>query len=298
MAKISDRLAEGRTFSFEFFPPKTDDAQRNLEKTLRELEPLAPSFVSVTYGAGGSTRDKTREVIEHIHADTSMTAMAHLTLVGHTTTELSDILTGYAEFGIENILALGGDPLTDPEATVGDLTYASELVELVRDAGDFSVGVAAHPELHPRSPDRATDRRWLAEKLDQADFGITQFFFEPDYYLQMIDELEALGCDTPILPGIMPVTNVRSVARMADMSGATFPPSFLDRLHAADGDAGEVRRVGVDQATELGGALLDAGAPGLHFYTLNRSTATREIYQNLGLGPHGDQPAPAAQDES
>jgi methylenetetrahydrofolate reductase (NADPH) len=284
VTKIRHRLAEGQTFSFEFFPPKTDEAQRTLEKSLQELEPLHPSFVSVTYGAGGSTRDKTREVVLHIHHDTSMTAMAHLTCPGHTRAELVEIIEGYRDAGIENILALGGDPPVDIDAAVGELEHAIELVTLVQSIGDFSIGVAAHPEVHPKSVDRATDRRFLAEKLSLADFGITQFFFEADHYLRMVDELDALGCDTPIVPGIMPVTNAKSVHRMAAMSGASFPQDFLDRLNAADGDEA-VRAVGVEQATLLCQRLLDEGVPGLHFYTLNRSTATREIHRNLGLAP-------------
>lgn len=285
MAKISELLQAGQTFSFEFFPPKTDEAQRTLEKTLGELEPLDPAYVSVTYGAGGTTRDKTREVVLHIHRSTSMTAMAHLSCIAHSVDELTEIVTDYRDEGIENILALAGDPPADPDAARSELAYAVELVELVQSLGDFAVGVAAHPELHPRSPDRDSDRRHLAAKLRVADFGITQFFFEPHHYFEMVDDLAALGVDTPVLPGIMPVTNVKSVARMAEMSGATFPEWFLERLQAADGDPDEVRKVGVDQATELCQALLDGGVPGLHFYTLNRSTATREIYRNLGLEP-------------
>jgi methylenetetrahydrofolate reductase (NADPH) len=285
VTKIRQRLAEGRTFSFEFFPPKSDEAQRTLEKTLQELEPLQPSFVSVTYGAGGSTRDATREIVLHVHHDTSMTAMAHLTCTGHRREELQEIVEGYRDAGIENILALGGDPSNDPDAPVGELRHAMELVQLVQGAGDICVGVAAHPELHPRSTDRATDRRLLAEKLSLADFGITQFFFDAEHYFRMVDELDALGCETPVIPGIMPVTNVKSVQRMADMSGATFPQEFLERLHEADGDPDAVRKVGVEQATAMCQALLDGGVPGLHFYTLNRSTATREIYRNLGLAP-------------
>jgi methylenetetrahydrofolate reductase (NADPH) len=283
MAAIRDLLAGGRTFSFEFFPPKTDEAQRTLEKTLGELEPLGPSFVSVTYGAGGSTRERTHEVVTHIERDTSMTAMAHLTCVGHTRAELSEIVEGYRDAGIGNILALGGDPLKDPDAPLGELTYGAELVELVRGLGEFSVGVAAHPEMHPRSTDRGRDRETLAAKLEHADFAITQFFFEAHLWVELVDELAALGCTKPVIPGIMPVTNVSSVARMAAMSGASFPQAFLDDLHAVADDPEQVRRVGVDQATQLCADLLDAGVPGLHFYTLNRSTATREIYANLGL---------------
>lgn len=282
--RISDLLAAGRTFSFEFFPPKSDEAERTLEKTLGELEPLDPSFVSVTYGAGGSTRERTRDIVVHIERDTSMTAMAHLTCIGHTRDELRSVLTDYVDAGIANILALGGDPPTDPDAPLGDLTYAAELVELVKEAGDFSIGVAAHPELHPRSSDRAEDRRHLAAKLAMADFGITQFFFKADDHLRMVDELAALGCDVPVLPGIMPVTNVKQIKRFSELSGATFPADLAERLESVGDDPAEVRRIGVEEATRLCQDLLDAGVPGLHFYTLNRSTATREIYANLGLG--------------
>lgn len=286
MTKIADLLAAGRTYSFEFFPPKSDEATALLEKTIGELEPLAPSFVSVTYGAGGSTRERTRDVVLHIERDTSLPAMAHLTCIGHSRQELVDILTGYREAGIENILALAGDPPPGDEPTLPaetELAYALDLVELVREVGDFSVGVAAHPELHPRSPDRASDREHLAAKLSAADFAITQFFFRASDYLTMIDELAALGCIKPVLPGIMPVTNAGQVKRFAEMAGAAFPEDLAERLVAASDDPAEVRRIGVEVATELCQELLDAGVPGLHFYTLNRSTATREIYANLGL---------------
>jgi methylenetetrahydrofolate reductase (NADPH) len=267
MALISDLLAGGRTFSFEFFPPKTD----------------AASFVSVTYGAGGSTRQRTHEVVTWVRRETSITPMAHLTCAGHRRSEVGDILRGYHEAGIDNILALAGDPPKDdagPAPT--DYRYAAELVEDIRATGPFSIGVAAHPELHPRSPDRESDRRHLATKLRLADFAITQFFFECDHYLRLVDELSALGVDRPVVPGVMPVTNRAQVQRMADLSGAAFPGWLADRLAAVD-DPEEVRRIGVEVATALCSALLEAGAPGLHFYTLNRSTATREIYANLGL---------------
>ena len=285
MTKIADLLAVGRTYSFEFFPPKSDEATALLEKTIGELEPLAPSFVSVTYGAGGSTRERTRDVVLHIERDTSLPAMAHLTCIGHSRQELVDILTGYREAGIENILALAGDPPPgeEPAAVETELAYALDLVELVREVGDFSVGVAAHPELHPRSRDRASDREHLAAKLSAADFAITQFFFRASDYLTMVDELAALGCTKPVLPGIMPVTNAGQVKRFAEMAGAAFPEDLAERLVAASDDPAEVRRIGVEVATELCQELLDAGVPGLHFYTLNRSTATREIYANLGL---------------
>ena len=289
MARISDLLAAGRTFSFEFFPPKTDEAERVLEKTLLELEPLQPSFVSVTYGAGGSTRERTREIVTYINRDTSMTAMPHLTCMAHTRADVTDIVTGYRDEGFENILALGGDPpvLADGEPEpVSEFDYACELVELVRSIGDFCVGVAAHPELHPRSnKDRQFDRDHLAAKLRQADFAITQFFFRVEDYVGMMEDLADRGVDKPVLPGIMPVTNAKQVQRFAQLSGAEFPPELAARLEAAADDPEEVRRMGVEVATQLAQDLLDAGAPGLHFYTLNRSTATREIYANLGLGP-------------
>ncbi|MDQ3306296.1 MAG: methylenetetrahydrofolate reductase [NAD(P)H] [Actinomycetota bacterium] len=288
MAKVHELLAAGRCFSFEFFPPRTDEAERALEKALAELEPLAPSFVSVTYGAGGSTRARTRDIVLTILTDTSMTPMAHLTCVGHRRDELVEILDGYQAGGVENILALAGDPPpgADPvQAPEGDFRYALELVELVRERGDFSVGVAAHPEGHPRSTERGEDRRYLAAKLAGADFGITQFFFRASDYFAMVDELDALGVDRPVVPGVMPVTNVGQVERFAALSGAAFPPELAARLHAVAERPDEVRRIGVEVATDLCAELLDGGAPGLHFYTLNRSSATREIYANLGLGP-------------
>ncbi|MDQ6798012.1 MAG: methylenetetrahydrofolate reductase [Actinomycetota bacterium] len=283
MTHIADLLAGGHTFSFEFFPPKTPEAEITLEMTLAELELLKPSFVSVTYGAGGSTRERTHDLVVSINASTSMTAMAHLTCAAHTRADLVDIVGRYREAGVENILTLGGDPPANLDLPPGDLTYADELVDLVRDVGPFCIGVAAHPELHPRSLDRATDRRHLAAKLDRADFAITQFFFRADDYLSMVDELAALGTDKPVIPGIMPVTNVSSITRMAAMSGAAVPSEVVERLEAVADDPEAVRRVGVEMATELCRRLLDAGAPGLHFFTLNRSTATREIYANLGL---------------
>jgi methylenetetrahydrofolate reductase (NADPH) len=283
MARIGDLLARDRTFSFEFFPPKTDGAQLTLGRTIAELEPLGPSFVSVTYGAGGSTRDRTHDIVAWVRRETTITPMAHLTCQGHTRAEIVQILDNYRAAGIENILALGGDaPLADDAAGSSDYRYAAELVADVAAAEGFSIGVAAHPEIHPRSPDRAADRQRLAEKLEVADFAITQFFFEAEHYLRLVDELAALGCTKPVVPGIMPVTNTGQVQRMASLSGAAFPTWLAERLEAAASPE-DVRRAGVAAATDLCAELLDAGAPGLHFYTLNRSTATREIYAALGL---------------
>jgi len=283
MARITELLARGRTFSFEFFPPKTDAAQLSLGRTIAELETLHPSFVSVTYGAGGSTRERTRDLVTWMRRETSISPMAHLTCVGHTRSDIEEILQAYTDAGVENILALGGDPPTDPaDVRPSDYGFASDLVNELRAAGQFSIGVAAHPEVHPRSTSRSDDRKFLAEKMRTADFAITQFFFDVEHYVRLVEELAALGIDKPIIPGIMPVTNKSQVLRMAEMSGAAFPQDLAERLSKVE-DPEEVRSIGVDAATELCAQLLDAGAPGLHFYTLNRSSATREIYANLGL---------------
>jgi methylenetetrahydrofolate reductase (NADPH) len=286
VTRIAELIAAGPTASFEFFPPRTDEAERALEKALAELEPLQPSFVSVTYGAGGSTRDRTRDIVIRLAQQTSMTPMAHLTCVGHTRGQIATLLGEYRAAGVENILALSGDWPVPGEDPGGDFRYAAELVAEVRAAGPFSVGVAAHPEVHPRSPDREVDRRHLAAKLEAADFAVTQFFFDVRHYVEMVEELAALGCTKPVIPGIMPVTNAGQVQRFAELAGAAFPPALAARIEA-ETDPAEVRRIGVEVATALCAELLDAGAPGLHFYTLNRSSATREIYRNLGLGPGG-----------
>lgn len=283
MTRIPDLLSAGRTFSFEFFPPKTDEAEATLRRTIAELEPLGPSFVSITYGAGGSTRDRTRDLVLRIRRETKIPPMAHLTCVGHVRSEIDDIISTYAEAGVENVLALAGDPPTNTaDAAPSDYSYALELVEHLRDIGSMAIGVAAHPEGHPRSPDMASDRRFLAEKLRAADFATTQFFFEASHYLRMVNELADLGVSKPVIPGIMPVTNLGQIERMAAMSGAQFPGWLRDKLSAATTPE-DVRRLGVEAATALCAELLEAGAPGLHFYTLNSSTATREIYSQLGL---------------
>lgn len=283
MSRVVDLLAVGRTFSFEFFPPKDDATQLTLGRTIAELEPLRPSFVSVTYGAGGSTRERTRNVVTWVAKETPITPMAHITCQGHARAEIDEILADYHAAGVENIMALGGDPPADGPLPPSDYRYASDLVEDVASTGRFSIGVAAHPEVHPSSPDRATDRRHLGAKLNRADFAVTQFFFEVHHYVRLVEELAALGVDKPVIPGIMPITNAAQIARMATMSGTEIPGWVVDAVSGTD-DAAEVRRVGVDIATRLCAELLEAGAPGLHFYTMNRSTATREIWANLGLG--------------
>jgi methylenetetrahydrofolate reductase (NADPH) len=284
VAKIVDLLAAGPTRSYEFFPPKNDEMERQLDKAVSELAPLGPSFVSVTYGALGSTRDRTRDVVIRLNGEQTFPCMAHLTCVGHTRADIARLLDEYAGNGVENILALGGDPPADGSDVGGDFAFALELVELVRaHPAGFSIGVAAHPELHPRSPDRESDRRRLAEKLAHADFGVTQFFFDADDYFRMVDDLAALSCTTPVIPGIMPVQTVAGVKRMAAMNGSVIPRALLEHLEAAEGDADAVIAVGVDAATELCQRMLDGGAPGLHLYALNRSESVRRIYANLGL---------------
>ncbi len=283
MTRIADLLDQGPTVSFEFFPPKTDEAERTLEKTVSDLALLAPTFVSVTYGAGGSTRDRTRDIVIGINRDFDFPAMAHLTCVGHTTEQISSLLDEYAAAGVENILALGGDPPADGPAPEGDFTHASELVAFVRDRGQFSIGVAAFPELHPRSPDRDTDRRHLAAKLEAADFGVTQFFFDAADYQSMTDDLAALGCTTPVLPGLMLFNTVGGLTRMSAMNGTKVPDTLLARLEGVENFSDQMRDVAVDDATRLGRELLDAGAPGIHLYALNRSEAATEVLHNLGL---------------
>ena len=285
MTRIAELLAGGRTFSFEFFPPKTDAEQATLVRTLRDLEPLGPSFVSVTYRGGAESRQRTHDLVAGILKTTTLTPMAHLICVAHTRLELAEILVAFRKAGVENLMALGGDPPADPSAGPGELVHASQLVELARAIGGFSIGVAAHPAGHPKSPDQGADRDRLAEKMALADFAVTQFFFEPGEYLGLVDDLGRRGMDKPVLPGIMPVTSLSSVPRMASM-GAAVPGWMVERLEQAAAQGGDeaVRRVGTDMACELCRAVLDAGAPGLHFYTLNKSTVTREIYATLGLG--------------
>ena len=283
MARIGDLLAAGRTFSFEFSPPKTTAGSMSLGRTIAELESLSPSFVSCTYGAGGSTRENTRDTVLWIERETNIPAMAHLTCVGHTRNEIEDIIATYTAAGIQNVLALAGDPPKDPaDARPSDYMYATDLVEHLREIADMSIGVAAHPEGHPRSPNLATDRRLLAEKLRVVDFATTQFFFDIDHYLSLVNDLADLGVTKPVVPGIMPCTNIAQVERMAELSGAAFPGWLRERLESGTSPE-DVRRIGVEAATELCSQLLTAGAPGLHFYTLNKSTATREIYAQLGL---------------
>jgi len=284
-APVSALLADGPTVSFEFFPPRTEEAAATLRTTIAELAPLDPSFVSVTYGAGGSTRELTHRLVVDLLAD-GMNPVAHLTAVEHTVEELTAIVAGHRDAGVRNVLALRGDAPAGVNEPMRALKHAIDLVHLVRDTAGpgTSIGVAAHPEGHPAATSVAEDRRHLAAKLEAADFAVTQFFFAAEDYLRLVEDMIALNCTKPVLPGIMPVTNLAQIERFAALSGATFPGWLADRLHAVGDDPAAVRAAGVEVATELCADLMDAGAPGLHFYTLNRSTATREVAANLGLG--------------
>ena len=285
---LRSRLDAGRSFSFEFFPPRDDAGEAVLWEAIRRLEPLSPSFVSVTYGAGGSTRDRTTRITQAIASDTTLTPVAHLTCVGASRADLRRIVGGYAAAGVRTVLAIRGDPPGGPGAPWAPhpegLDHAVDLVRLVRDLGTFEVGVAAFPDVHPESPDVDHDARILARKADAgATFAITQFIFDTDGYFRLMDRLSALGCDLPIIPGVMPVTNLRQIERFPQLSGRPLPAGVLARLEAAAQDPAALRRAGVEIATELAAALLDGGAPGLHFYTLNRSTATLEVFADLGV---------------
>ncbi|HVQ18934.1 MAG TPA: methylenetetrahydrofolate reductase [NAD(P)H] [Actinomycetes bacterium] len=286
---VAELLATGRhTWSFEFFPPQTDDGERALWHTIRELESLRPTFVSVTYGAGGSTRDRTVRLTERLAAETTLTPVGHLTCVDASRAELRSVIGSYAAAGVRNMLALRGDPPGGVgerwEPHPGGLQHADQLVTLIKSLGDFCVGVAAFPEGHPEAADLDLDAVALAGKADAgADFAVTQFFFEPEPYFALVERAGRHGCHIPIVPGLMPVTNVKQIKRFAQLSGAAFPQWLAERVSAVEHDAAAVRALGVELATDLAQRLLDGGAPGLHFYTLNRSNATREIYANLDL---------------
>ena len=289
MRTVRDCLAEpGPTISFEFMPPKTPEDERRIWKTIRELEPLQPSFVSVTYGAGGSTRDNTIAVTERIALDTTLTPVAHLTAVNHSIAELRSIVGRLAAAGIVNLLALRGDP---PGAVDGDwvkhsegVEYASDLVQLIAGAGDFCVGVAAFPYKHPRSATVEDDTAMLVAKFRAgADYAITQMVFDADDYLRLRDRVAAAGCDTPIIPGIMPVTTWNTIQRSEQLSGAPFPPHLLAQFEAVQDDAPAVRALGIEQGIGLAQRLLDEGVPGLHFITMNFSKATREVMAELSI---------------
>jgi methylenetetrahydrofolate reductase (NADPH) len=287
--RIGDLLRQGsRSFSFEFFPPKDEAGEEVLWRSISELEPLQPTFVSVTYGAGGTTRDRTVAITGRIARETTMLPMAHLTCVGHTTEELSRILQSLTESGVRNVLALRGDPPGGPGtewvSTEGGVQFASELVAFIRQISDLSVGVAAFPEGHRDAASLDADVAVLKAKHDAgAEFAVTEMVLRASDYLGLVERARAVGVDFPIIPGIMPILNFSSMAKMVELSGREIPDEVMARLEPLKDDPAAVRTEGIAIATELCDTLLENGAPGLHFYTLNRSKATREIYAALAV---------------
>jgi len=286
---MADLIADGeRSFSFEFFPPKDEAGEEQLWRAISDLEPYRPTFVSVTYGAGGATRDTTVRVTSRIAHETSMLPVAHLTCVGHTEAEIEAILDTYAASGVTHVMALRGDPSDGPRApwtpTEGGLTYASELVELVERRGDFRIGVAAFPEGHPTAASLDHDADVLVAKARAgAEFAVTQMFFRASDYFALVERVRARGADLPILPGIMPILNLAAIRRQGELIGADVPAEVVDRISAVGSDPGAVRAEGIRIAAELCEDLLAGGAPGLHFYTLNRSKATLELFAALNV---------------
>ena len=286
---IGQLLRSGKpSFSFEFFPPKDADGEDVLWRSISELEPLHPTFVSVTYGAGGGTRERTVAITRRIARETSMLPMAHLTCVGHTDDELHAIVDELRRSGVRNVLALRGDPPGGPgtrwEWTPGGPQYAADLVVLLQQRGDLSVGVAAFPEGHRDAASRDDDARVLKAKYDAgAEFAITEMVLRASDYTGLVRRAAEVGADLPIVPGIMPILNLSSMRTMVRLSGREMPAETLARILPLEDDPAALRAEGITIATELCEELLDAGAPGLHFYTLNRSKATREIFSALQL---------------
>lgn len=272
------------SISFEFFPPKDEKGERQLFETIRKLEKLNPTFVSVTYGAGGSTRDRTRNVVKKIHEETRLNVMAHLTCIAHTKDELLEILKDYKKIGIENILALRGDvPRDKPDwrPPKGACKYAKELVLLIRENFDdyFSVGVASYPEGHPESPNLEWEVKYFKEKVEAgADFSITQMFFVNEYYYKFVELCQKTGINIPIIPGIMPITNFKQIKKFAALCGATIPQSLIEKMERVEDKPEEVKKIGIEFAINQCIDLINHGVPGLHFYTLNKSDATLKIY--------------------
>jgi methylenetetrahydrofolate reductase (NADPH) len=272
-------------FSFEFFPPRTEEGTRALMETVAALRPLEPAFVSVTYGAGGSTRGRTLDVVARIRRELQVEAMAHVTCVGSTRDELSEVFDGLRAAGVENVICLRGDPPKGAaafEAAPGGFAHARELVEHVKARWPFCIGVAGYPEKHPESPDRYSDLLRLKEKVDAgASFVVTQLFFDNAYYFDFVAQARRLGITVPILPGVMPITNVAQVERFTEMCGASIPDRVRRELHLRRDDPQAALEFGVALATLQCADLLRRGAPGIHFYTLNRSSATRAILASL-----------------
>jgi methylenetetrahydrofolate reductase (NADH) len=278
---------DGPVFSFEFFPPKSDEGERNLGATLVQLRALEPSFVSVTYGAGGSTREKTLDIVSHIKERYGLEAMAHLTCVNATVDELRKTLDAMRASGVENVLALRGDPPHGQERwtkTEGGLEYSVELVEMLAADYDFSIGGAAFPETHIHATSPEDDLRFLKAKVDAgASFLITQMFFDNAYYFDFVDRARNIGIDVPIIPGVMPILSLDGIKRMTELSAARLPEPLVQALEMRRGDEEAVADLGVSYATLQCSELLERGAPGIHFITLNRSPATRAILSALKL---------------
>jgi methylenetetrahydrofolate reductase (NADPH) len=275
-------------FSVELFPPRNDAEERILWRAVRQFEPLDPAFVSITYGAGGSTRDRTIRTTARIAQETSLVPVAHLTAVDHTVAELRNVIGWYAAVGLRNVLCIRGDPPGDPNGEwvqhPDGIRYAEELVRLVRSLGPFCTGVAAFPLGHPRSTDIEVDTDHLVSKINAgAEFAIAQLFFQAEDFLRMRDRLAMRGCQVPVLPGVMPLTTPRTLNKTIELSGSPMPAEVAERLEPYVDDAAAFRLAGLDFVTELCQKLISEGVPGLHFYTLNRSTATREVVQRLGL---------------
>jgi len=284
MAKIVELLRAGPTLSFEFSAPREPAGAERLERVLERLAALRPSFMSVTYGAGGSTRGPTAQVVSHIQHDLGITAMPHLTCVAHSREEIATIIDRYRDDGIQNLLALHGDlPPGALEVPSENFRHAVDLVRIARERGDFSIGVAAHPEGHPLATSRAADLEHHAAKLAAADFAITQFFFRVEHYERFVERLAARGVRTPIIAGVMPPTNADGVARMSAANATEFPDAIRQRLEAAGDDLAARREIGVEVASELCERLLRAGAPGLHLYTMNFAEVPLAVVARLGL---------------
>lgn len=286
---ISALLRRGwRSFSFEFFPPRDEAGEEVLWRSIQELEGLRPTFVSVTYGAGGATRDRTLAITERIARETTMLPMAHLTCVGHTTAELREILASLAAAGVHNVLALRGDPAAGPHtpwvSTKGGLDHASDLVALIREIDGFSIGVAAFPEGHIEATDLDHDVAVMKAKQDAgAEFAVTEMVLRASDYFGLVRRCRAAGVEMPIVPGIMPILNLKSMQRMVQLSGREMPAETLERMLPLAERPEDLRSEGIQISIELCQALLEGDAPGLHFYTLNRSKATREIFAALGV---------------
>ena len=288
--RISDILRLGRPcFSFEFFPPKTDEGARTLFSTIEALRPLDPAFVSLTYGAGGSTRTRTVDLAKRIQSEIGLTVMSHITCAGSTREELVAIFRDLRQAGVENVLALRGDAPKDGSAPTGELHYATDLVGLLRDEFDFSVGGACYPEVHPEAADAATDLAHLAEKVARgAEFLVSQLFFDNDRYFAFVERARAAGIAVPIVPGIMPITDYRQIARFTAMCGATIPASLRAALEDRIDEPEAVAELGVAYATLQCVDLLERGAPGIHFYTLNKSPATRAVVSAIAAAGRWD----------